>query len=492
MPTPAVDVDAILASSTYELLKADSEASLTRRFVLDPEDTLPLEKAGFLGRKMKKILKKSGVTELFPVQKNVCPAILDVYASKHRWEHCGQGSVAVRDFCVAAPTGSGKTLSYVLPMCEALRSQSAQSAVKHIAALVVVPTRDLALQAAGVMAPFCEAFGLKSAVLMGHQSFEQERGMLYTRNGSDQVACLVDIVIATPGRLVDHLEETKEFDLSHLEFLVVDEVDRLLKQHYSGWLASVLDAVSPAPLTVGLGAASLSLAPVRPSRLPIKILLSATFSTNPESMGLLQLQNPWTFVASSQKKYKIPGGLREVLIVCPAERKPLGVLFALQHVNNNKCICFASSKITANRLSVALSEMGRGSVANYKADLPNKSRQALLQSFATGILQVLVCSDSLSRGLDVQTEAVVSYDLPLSIKSYLHRAGRTARANRQGIAFTIVDESELPAFQMLLKKAERPDNAEIEQWTLPADFVDEHWEAFEQAVGKLAQLEEEE
>jgi len=139
-----------------------------------------------------------------------------------------------------------------------------------------------------------------------------------------------------------------------------------------------------------------------------------------------------------------------------------------------------------------LSEMGRGSVANYKADLPNKSRQALLQSFATGILQVLVCSDSLSRGLDVQTEAVVSYDLPLSIKSYLHRAGRTARANRQGIAFTIVDESELPAFQMLLKKAERPDNAEIEQWTLPADFVDEHWEAFEQAVGKLAQLEEEE
>ncbi|KAJ1960147.1 ATP-dependent RNA helicase dbp6, partial [Dispira parvispora] len=191
-------------------------------------DTIPLS------LKTRDKCRKAGITEFFAVQAAVIPRLLHMarnVTTRHK----------LPDLCVSAPTGSGKTLAYVLPLVEKLQTR----VVARLRAVVVVPTRDLAAQVKATFDQYTSDSALQVGLATGQHTFAQEQKMLCDTDGPLLVggASLVDILVCTPGRLVDHLANTRNFTLQHLEFLVIDEADRLLHQNYSDWLPRVLEAV---------------------------------------------------------------------------------------------------------------------------------------------------------------------------------------------------------------------------------------------------------
>lgn len=190
-----------------------------------------------LAPQLRRVLAGQGVTQFFPIQRMVVPHLLRAQASADP-SHC--------DVCIAAPTGSGKTLSYVLPVVAALQGRT----VPRLRALVLVPTRDLVQQVLAVFQAYVAGTDLRVEAAMGHVPFHTESERLRGTGGARGEVC-VDILVATPGRLVDHLDDTPGFTLEHLQFLVVDEADRLLSQSYQNWVYRVY-AAAPPPAAAGL------------------------------------------------------------------------------------------------------------------------------------------------------------------------------------------------------------------------------------------------
>jgi ATP-dependent RNA helicase DDX51/DBP6 len=193
------------------------EKAVRKDIIHIPPEKVDIDRLTFeIHPKLMNNLKKSGIVELFPVQHFVIPYIL-------------RG----RDVGVCAPTGSGKTLSYLIPIIQSLIGRS----VVRLRALIVLPTRDLAEQVYQVALQFCKGTGIKCAAIYGHVPFKVDQETLI-----DGEESAVDVVIATPGRLVDHLRETNRFTLQHLRFLVIDEADRLQMESFQDWIAKVLDS----------------------------------------------------------------------------------------------------------------------------------------------------------------------------------------------------------------------------------------------------------
>ncbi|KAJ3080030.1 ATP-dependent RNA helicase dbp6 [Quaeritorhiza haematococci] len=193
-----------------------------------------------LSAKMTARLQKEGITHFFPVQQAVLPRLLATRYSS--------AAISPGDLCVSASTGSGKTLAYVVPIVETLITR----VIPRIRALVILPTRDLAAQVKTTFDAFVKGTDLNVALVTGHHSFTSEQQTLVSTNPNvvhseddNQYSSKVDILIATPGRLMDHLRSTPGFTLRHLRFLVIDEADRLLNQSYQDWLSQVLKAAAP-------------------------------------------------------------------------------------------------------------------------------------------------------------------------------------------------------------------------------------------------------
>jgi len=409
------------------------------------------------------------------------------------------------DICVSAPTGSGKTLAYVLPIVEILSSR----AVTRLRALVVLPTRDLVVQVRETFEVIAKGRGLKIASVTGQHSFSHEQSQLVEKTPSLQGgSSKVDILICTPGRLMDHLNGTPNFSLQHLRFLVIDEADRLLAQSFQDWLSQVLGATRPPahlekdaalgdeasiPYPDALSPAFLHLL----SRGPAvhtdldekresscqKLLFSATLMNDPGRIAALELRDPHYVVVQSSsedqesgilgvvmEKFSMPATLKEHMTVCDSAQKPL-VLFHLIHtVGITNALVFTKSTESTLRL-VRLFEFfetarstNRGSVTQHKkpvvmqaysSDLSPSERKLILEKFRAQEIDVLVCSDLISRGIDIKHVAhVVNYDAPVDMRKYVHRVGRTARAGRMGDAWTLVEEQEARHFKNMIKAAD--------------------------------------
>ncbi|KAF9919004.1 ATP-dependent RNA helicase dbp6, partial [Linnemannia zychae] len=204
---------------------------------------------GFSDRLIKQC-RKAGIEECFAVQTAVIPVLM-------RARHLGDIRKAPGDLCVSAPTGSGKTLAYVLPIIEIL----SQRVVTRLRALVVLPTRDLCVQVKETFETFVKGTDLKIATSTGQNSFAHEQNILvgdtFSQPNSPRVLgghSRVDVLITTPGRLIDHIKSTPNFTLQHLRFLVIDEADRLLNQSFQDWLFHILNAIHPNPERKFLGA----------------------------------------------------------------------------------------------------------------------------------------------------------------------------------------------------------------------------------------------
>lgn len=432
-------------------------------------DQCSLDCVPFLDPRLGRVLQKLGYTSLFPVQVAV-------------WqETIGPGSFE-RDICINSPTGSGKTLAYALPIVQVLSTR----AVKCIRALVVLPTRDLALQVKEVFAALAPAVGLSVGLAVGQSSISDEISLLINKpkleagicydpeDFSQEFESLVDILVATPGRLMDHINNTKGFTLEHLRYLVVDETDRLLREAYQSWLSTVLQLTRPCGdsvfpfsenmLALGFG----SLKTIRrfgvergfngkSSPRLAKMVLSATLTQDPSKLSQLDLHHP-LLLTSGKNRYQLPELLRSFKVICEAKLKPLYVVALLQGLQDEKCIVFTSSVESTHRLCTLLKFFGdlKISFKEYSRLQRQSDRSKTLRQFRAGKVQVLVSSDAMTRGMDVEgVRNVINYDMPTYIKTYIHRAGRTARAGQTGQCFTLVHKDEVKRFKNLLQKADQ-------------------------------------
>ncbi|PCH42274.1 DEAD-domain-containing protein [Wolfiporia cocos MD-104 SS10] len=506
---------------------------------LDPEDGTGLSE------KARKRLKDLGITELFAVQTAVVPFLLspDQMKSLYLPYH------PPRDLCVSAPTGSGKTLAYALPIVEILSSRI----VTRLRALIVLPTRDLVTQVRETFEAVAKGRGLKIGTATGQHSFAHEQAQLVAdrsvplQGGSSKV----DVLICTPGRLMDHLNGTPNFSLQHLRFLVIDEADRLLAQSFQDWLAQVLAATRPPPTTDSATSAPSGLIPVpsHSSAIPRadalapaflhtfrdvphvrtdidekrasscqKLLFSATLTRDPAKTSALNLHDPKYFIVQTlterqgadghengdgdapvldlvMERFSMPATLSEHMLVCESSVKPL-MLFHLVHAHGvTNALVFTKSAESTSRLvrlleffeaARAAAEGGHSQIVAhaYSSDLYPSERKTILDKFKSQEIHILVCSDLISRGIDIShVSHVVSYDAPVDMRKYVHRVGRTARAGRSGDAWTLVEVQEARYFKTMLKEAGHLER--VKRLRVSEKDVAPLQKAYESALSKL-------
>lgn len=443
-------------------------------------------------------LQTNGIQSFFPVQAEVIPAILESVGSGLL---VGPGGYRPRDVCVSAPTGSGKTLAFVIPVVQALSKR----VVRQVRALAVLPTKELAQQVSKVFSAYTEGSSLKVVMITGQKSFAAEQTALSEIRGGVSHS-LADIVVATPGRLVDHINKNSSFSLQHLRFLIIDEADRMIDSMHQSWLSQVTKAVYstpgethtsvfrrtvPGPIT----AASLS-----PPQIPLqKLLFSATLTQNPEKLQLLDLHQPRLFSsthsltdnpAQSQDTFHFPQGLSEYYVPCTFSKKPLIILHFLLRLKFSPALCFTNSREGAHRLYLLVKLFGGVEVAEFSSKLSPGERQKTLKDFEKGKIPLLISTDAAARGIDINgVKCVINYDAPQYIRTYIHRVGRTARAGKAGLAFTFLLKVQEKRFLKMVSDAGSPG---IQKQHVHPEALKSMESRYEQVLAELGTIVKEE
>lgn len=526
-------------------------------------------------------LEKDGYESFFPIQSLVIP---DVIASDHH-----SRILRVRDICVGAPTGSGKTLAFCLPVLNALaprQRQQQHQQIRRLRALIILPSRDLARQVHQVFVHYSQGSNLRIGLTIGQSDFQNEQHQLLVGsevndddsggNGADSRyyqhvlnpynldlalkafpagqrdsrkpvvlprggQSAVDVLVATPGRLVDHLDKTPGFTLQHLRYLVIDEADRLVSQSYHSFvrriMASVHDPSEDAwrrlhgtTATCDDGSA-IRVDPItwrrrqqeRPeSDGPFgsihdavcqkvqlrRLLFSATLTKDPQKLAGLGLVNPKHFDAhhlkvgggSATRQYSMPPSLAEYTVECTAEQKPLILLAVLleqlqqqQPTNDEGTIVavFTCSVDSTHRLVRLLqllwdaAGIGDASqVVEFSSALSQSQRSSIMQRCQNNLVSVVVCSDGMSRGMDIASVGtVVNYDVPRFAKTYVHRCGRTARAGRSGKAVSLLKGGQVGQFRKMRNLVEEP--SRIKSMRVHKELVRDAFSHYRDCVHRL-------
>ena len=329
-----------------------------------------------------------GYTEPTPVQRAAIPAVL------------GGG-----DLLVSSQTGSGKTAAFVLPGLQRLRTAPKVSGIGP-RMLVLTPTRELAMQVQKATHGYCSGQKLQTACLVGGVPFGLQLS---------QVRKHVDIVIATPGRLKDHLDRGS-VTLERVELLVLDEADRMLDMGFQEEIDSIVGRVPKERQT---------------------LLFSATLAGVVGQLAGRVTRNPRRIEIEKKPETK-PDITQHALLADNTEHKGRMLDSLLREVDVEQAIVFTSTKRTAHELTQSL--IGKGFTAgSLHGDMNQKERTRTLNRLREGRMRVLVATDVAARGLDVPgINLVVNYDAPRMADDYVHRIGRTGRAGRAGIAVTFL------------------------------------------------------
>lgn len=349
-----------------------------------------------------KSIDQQGYKKPSPIQEKAIPVILDG-----------------KDLLGIAPTGSGKTAAYALPIIQKLEGKTATKN-RHINVLVLVPTRELAIQVEDVIRSFTQdlPFQFKSMAVHGGVSINPQ--MIGMRH--------VNVLVATPGRLLE-LKESKAMHFDDLEMLVIDEADKMLNMGFKDEMNQILD-----------------LLPKRRQNL----LFSATLSPDVQAIENIMLKNPSVVKVEAAEEH-IELINQVAYAVEPIQKGPL-----LRHlIKSNdwkQVLVFTSSVYQADHVTDKLFRNGfdAGAIHSKKSQ---GARRELLKDFISGDLRILVSTDLLSRGIDIAfLPHVVNYELPRSPKDFIHRIGRTGRAENPGDAITFVSEKDRHHFKVIQKK----------------------------------------
>ncbi len=358
----------------------------------------------------------SGYTTPTPIQAQAIPVVL-----------------AGLDVMGGAQTGTGKTAAFTLPILNRMlkHANSSPSPARHpIRALMLAPTRELAIQIEESVETYAKHTGLRSTVVFGGVDIKEQKAAV--RAG-------VEILVATPGRLLDHIEQ-KNLSLNHVEVLVLDEADRMLDM---GFIPDIVRIIGMLPEK-------------RQS-----LLFSATFSDEIKKLADRMLKAPVLIEVArrnesaanvTQQMYRVQGD---------DKRRLLGHIVNSQSLT--QVLVFCRSKMNTARLAVALQRDGFSTSAIH-GDKTQDERLKALEGFKNGEIRILVATDVAARGLDIdQLPMVVNYELPFVAEDYIHRIGRTGRAGASGTAVSFVS----PDDAKLLAEIERLIKRKLDEQPMP-------------------------
>ncbi|KAK6352907.1 ATP-dependent RNA helicase dbp6 [Orbilia brochopaga] len=457
-------------------------------------------------------LRDLKITHAFPVQSALLPLLLPA----------GQqpSSLPRADLLVSAATGSGKTLSYLLPVLSSLQNRI----ISRTYALIIVPTHELATQVQKTAQFLSSGTSLKISTAVGARPFDAEKDYIIANDVGSTGA---DILIATPGRLVEHIRKNPHFTLRYLQWLIVDEADRLLSQSFQDWvdilgeeLQKPFDAQEPSKKT-GFDVTSLGLRPMRCAADNVrKVILSATMTRDVGKLAGLKLRRPQLIAVDDVGGREIPMGdidiadgktdnkpvnteIKELNFLPPAleehcypisdlSQKPLVLSkLLLENTISSGILIFTKSNESAVRLGRLLQillerkELQRWAVAVSTSDKRKREISANTAKFKSSAIDVLISTDLLARGVDLpNAQLVINYDSPRNEKDYIHRVGRTARAGNRGVAWSLVEEAEAKWWWAGIGKVRRGNTEGISKESTPI-IGDEDVEKYESALETL-------
>ncbi|MES2161695.1 MAG: DEAD/DEAH box helicase [Pseudomonadota bacterium] len=402
----------VIESAAQQAVAAEAETAPAAVAALAAAEPAEVRFADFgLSPAILRALTDQGYVHPTPIQAQAIPVLL-------------QG----RDVMGAAQTGTGKTAGFALPIIQMLlaHASASTSPARHpVRALILTPTRELAVQVAENVKAYAQHTPLRSTVVFGGMDMKGQTIILKAG---------VEIVIATPGRLLDHVEQ-KNISLGQVQMLVMDEADRMLDMGFLPDLQRIIN-----------------LLPAKRQNL----MFSATFSPEIKKLANTFLSNPVTIevARSNQTADKVS----QVVYKVPENQKHALTAHLLRQRELKQVIIFSNTKIGASRLAKGLEQEGMKAVAIH-GDKTQQERMAALESFKKGEIDILVATDVAARGLDItDLPCVINYDLPYNAEDYVHRIGRTGRAGASGDALSIYsdkDERLLADIEKLIKQTIR-------------------------------------
>ncbi|MDR0246178.1 MAG: DEAD/DEAH box helicase [Burkholderia sp.] len=375
-----------------------------------------------LAEPLVKAVNELGYTSPTPIQQQAIPAVL------------GGG-----DLLAGAQTGTGKTAGFTLPILQRLHTFYADNrgAKRAVRALILTPTRELAAQVEESVRAYSKYLKLRSTVMFGGVSINPQIDAL--KRG-------VDIVVATPGRLLDHMQQ-KTIDLSNLDILVLDEADRMLDMGFIHDIKRVLAKLPPDRQN---------------------LLFSATFSDEIKALADSLLDSP-ALIEVARRNTTAESVAQKIHPVDRDRKRELLTHLIREH-NWFQVLVFTRTKHGANRLAEQLTKDGISAMAIH-GNKSQSARTRALAEFKNSTLQVLVATDIAARGIDIdQLPHVVNFDLPNVPEDYVHRIGRTGRAGATGEAVSLVCVDE----KLLLRDIERLIKREIPQEVIAGFEPDPH------------------
>lgn len=317
-----------------------------------------------------------------------------------------------RDVMGAAQTGTGKTAGFSLPIIQLLLAHASASAspARHpVRALILTPTRELADQVADNVKAYCRHTPLRSTVVFGGMDMAPQTAAL--RAG-------VEILIATPGRLLDHVQQ-KTLNLSQTQILVMDEADRMLDM---GFLPDLQRIINLLP------------------KQRQNLMFSATFSPEIKKLAASFLNDPVTIEVA--RSNATADKVTQIVYKVEEDAKRDVVAHLIRGRDLKQVLVFSNTKIGASRLARQLEQEGVKASAIH-GDKSQAERMAALEAFKSGVIDVLVATDVAARGLDIaELPCVINYDLPYNAEDYVHRIGRTGRAGASGDAISLYSDKD--------------------------------------------------
>jgi ATP-dependent RNA helicase DeaD len=363
-------------------------------------------------------LTSLGYEEPTPIQRDAIPPFL-----------------AGRDIVGQAATGTGKTAAFALPIIEMLIRDSDRGRGKRsVAALVLVPTRELAMQVAEAIHKYGKSAGARVLPIYGGQSIHQQ--LVVLRRG-------VDVVVATPGRALDHIRR-KTLDLSEIRTLVLDEADEMLDMGFAEDLDAILEAAPAKRQTA---------------------LFSATLAPRIRAIAKRHLTDPVSLKIEGEKVEagKVPR-VKQVAYMVQRQQKPAALGRILDIENPASAIIFCRTRTEVDELTETMNARGYRAEAIH-GGLSQEQRDRVMRRFREGGVDLLVATDVAARGLDIgHLSHVVNFDVPAAPDAYVHRIGRTGRAGREGTAITLAE----PRESRMLQNIERHTRQKIRIEPVPS------------------------